>query len=101
MSYDIALKTTCANCGGNDRVTYNWTFEPGSAINTVQTFDWDAYSIIDSIDGSIVVDPMVFEIVTDVEDYAFVLTGKLCLLSCHVRFSRNHALSEYTNVKVL
>ena len=50
-------------------------FEPGSAINTVQTFDWDAYSIIDSIDGSIVVDPMVFEIVTDVEDYAFVLTG--------------------------
>ena len=57
-------------------MTYVWTFEPGSIDNVVQTFDFDAYAVIDDSDGSITLDVMAFENVTDVESYAFVLTGE-------------------------
>ena len=71
----MLIKTSCANCGGVDNVTYDWTFEPASANNLVQTFDWNAYSVIDNTDGSISIDVMAFRHVTLVEDYAFAIRG--------------------------
>ena len=70
------MQTWCANCGGNDPVSYDWTFEPGRASNFLdENFDYDTYAVIDPVDYSIVVDSMAFVDVTEEEPYAFVLTG--------------------------
>ena len=63
------------NCNGNDVVTYNWTMDLFRENNTLQSFDWSSYASIDPDDASISIDVRAFDLVVDVEKYAFVLTG--------------------------
>lgn len=75
LHFFLKLQTSCLNCDGDDPVTYAWTFEPASAANTLESFDWQRFSSIDNLNNSLSIDAMAFLPVADEERYAFVLTG--------------------------
>ena len=73
------LQTSCATCGGDDVVMYEWTFESNSDNPSIELFDWDSYAVIDGYDASLAVDSTAFSAILEVEVYAFVLRGTCSL----------------------
>ena len=73
------LQVWCANCAGNDMVTYEWTMDSLSDDASIQTFDWSRFAVIGQTDASLTINPSAFEEITETEHYAFVLTGARCV----------------------
>ena len=69
------FQTFCANCGGSDRVTYEWRVDSNSNDTQMDDVDIRTFTQMSPSDGSIVIDVDGFLPVVTNESLAMVFRG--------------------------